>query len=84
MSKLPSFPGPGADELQPTGLRTGMSSIYVLVFLSRLDSIKAFYAVIDMEEVQLPHCNSIDDPNLVRSELVPVSPKIGWRLSALR
>ena len=58
--------------------RTGMSNRCVLVFLSLLTALELAVAVIllafRMKEMQLPRCHSVPDPNLIRGDLVLMSP----------
>ena len=84
-SKLPAFSCPVTDELLPVGLRAQASPTDVFeCFFHPLAALEFAATVIlpafGMEEIQLSHCHSIPDPNLVRGELVSMIPEMRWRL----
>ena len=43
-------------------------------------AITVILPVVAMKEIQLPHCQSIPDPNLIRGELVPMIAEMNWFL----
>ena len=84
-SKLPAFPCPVTDEILSASLRARACPTNVFeCFFHPLAALELAATVIlsafGMKEIQLPHCHSIPDPNLIRGELVFMIPEMSWRL----
>ena len=79
--KLSAFSCPVTDELLSASLRARTIPTDVFeCFFHPLAALKLAATVIlpafGMKEIQLLHCHSIPDPNLVRGKLVPTIPEM--------